>query len=130
LLQVLPTLALALDGYDIEIVEAHHRHKLDAPSGTALALAEAVGGVEANHVHGRYGVAKRTAGEIGIHAIRGGGNTGEHAVLIMSEGEEIRIEHRTHSRRTFADGALRAAHFIVDQPPSLYGMADMFSPKR
>jgi 4-hydroxy-tetrahydrodipicolinate reductase len=107
-----------LDGYDIEIVEAHHRHKSDAPSGTAISLAEAVGGAADNVVFGRHGVAPRQDREIGIHAIRGGGNAGEHTVLIMNDGEEIRICHRAYSRQTFSLGALRAARFLVNQQPA------------
>lgn len=130
ILAFLPDLAARLDGYDAEIVEMHHRRKVDAPSGTALALAEAVAqgrDIEpaSNVVHGRSGHAPRTLGEIGIHAVRGGGNAGEHTVIFASDGEEIRIQHRALSRRTFADGALQAARFIVDQPPGFYGMADL-----
>jgi 4-hydroxy-tetrahydrodipicolinate reductase len=125
MLQFLPPLVRALDGYDIEIVETHHRRKTDAPSGTALALAEAIGGSNANVSFGREGVAPRRPGEIGVHAVRGGGNTGEHAVLIMDDGEEIRICHRSLSRRTFALGAIRAARFVVTQPPGFYGMAEL-----
>jgi 4-hydroxy-tetrahydrodipicolinate reductase len=125
LLRFLPELVQSLDGYDIEIVEAHHRHKSDAPSGTALALAEAIGGASTNLVYGRDGVAPRKAGEIGIHAVRGGGNTGEHTVLIMDDGEEIRVSHRSFSRRAFAIGALKAAGFLVCQPSGFYEMADL-----
>lgn len=126
LLQVLPSLARALDGYDVEIVEAHHRHKIDAPSGTALALAEAItSGTNASIVHGREGDAPRQRGEIGMHSIRGGGNTGEHTILFMNDGEEIRIGHRALSRSAFALGALRAARFVVGRDPGFYGMTDL-----
>jgi 4-hydroxy-tetrahydrodipicolinate reductase len=125
----LPPLVRALEGYDVEIVETHHRQKADAPSGTALALAEAIASaldtdLGSRAVHGRRGIAPRQAGEIGIHAVRAGGNAGEHTVLLASEGEEIRISHRALSRRTFALGALRAAEFVVSQQPGLYSMAD------
>ncbi|HVL23266.1 MAG TPA: 4-hydroxy-tetrahydrodipicolinate reductase [Thermomicrobiales bacterium] len=122
--QMLPRIAAALADYDIELVEAHHRHKVDAPSGTALALAEAIlRGLEGEvHplVYGREGHAPRQPGEIGIHAIRGGGNPGEHQVIFASDDEEIRISHRAFHRRVFASGALRAARRLVTLPPGWY----------
>lgn len=129
-LAILPALVRALDGYDVEIVEAHHRHKRDAPSGTALALAEAIASVEARPlgeraVHGRQGDAPRTPGEIGIHAVRAGGNAGEHTVLFADDGEQIVVAHRAYGRRTFALGAVRAAKFTAEQPAGLYAMADL-----
>jgi 4-hydroxy-tetrahydrodipicolinate reductase len=132
LFQVLPGLARALAGYDAEIVETHHRHKSDAPSGTALALAEAIAGATGaalpnDAVFGRRGHAPRTPGELGLHAVRAGGNPGEHVVLFADEGEEIRIGHRAFSRRTYARGAVRAARFVADQPPGRYGMADLLA---
>jgi 4-hydroxy-tetrahydrodipicolinate reductase len=130
LLAALPELVKALDGYDIEIVEAHHRHKADAPSGTALAIAEVIAAaielpLERHAVYGRYGVAARQPGDIGIHAVRGGGNSGEHTVVIADEGEEIRVSHRAYSRQTFALGALRAAHFLASQSAGFYTMVDL-----
>jgi 4-hydroxy-tetrahydrodipicolinate reductase len=126
LLQLLPSLAQALDGYDIEVIEAHHRHKIDAPSGTAIAVAEAItSGTNASIVHGREGVAPRQRGEIGMHSIRGGGNTGEHTILFMNDGEEIRIGHRAFSRSAFAVGALSAARFVVGRDPGFYDMTDL-----
>jgi 4-hydroxy-tetrahydrodipicolinate reductase len=124
-LAVLPALVRALDGYDVEIVEAHHRHKVDAPSGTALALARAVAGVSGEDLdgrarYGRQGASRRDADEIGIHAIRAGGNPGEHTVILASEGEELRLSHRAFSRASYAAGALRAACLIVGQPPGWY----------
>jgi 4-hydroxy-tetrahydrodipicolinate reductase len=128
LLKILPSLSSMLNGYDIEIIETHHRHKNDAPSGTAQALAEAIyGDSDRQPVYGRHGWSPRASGEIGIHSVRGGGNPGEHTILFMNEGEEIRIGHRALSRRTFALGALRATRFIIDQPPGLYGMADLLA---
>jgi 4-hydroxy-tetrahydrodipicolinate reductase len=129
-LAVLPTLMRALHGYDIEIVEAHHRHKVDAPSGTALALARAVveargGNLEGRVRHGREGARRRDADEIGIHAIRSGGNPGEHTVIFASEGEELRLSHRAFSRASYAEGALRAARRIVGQPPGWYEPATL-----
>jgi 4-hydroxy-tetrahydrodipicolinate reductase len=130
LLELLPLLARALPGYDVEITEAHHRHKKDAPSGTALALGEAVAGalgtnLQAAANHGREGIEPREPGEIGFHAIRAGGNAGEHWVLFADEGEQIQVVHRAYSRRTFALGALRAAKWVAAKPPGFYTMADL-----
>jgi 4-hydroxy-tetrahydrodipicolinate reductase len=124
-LSVLPALVRALQGYDVEIVETHHRHKVDAPSGTAQVLARAVadasgGNVEGRVQYGREGARRRSADEIGIHAIRAGGNPGEHTVILASEGEELHISHRAFSRASYAEGALRAARLIVDQPAGWY----------
>lgn len=123
--RLLPEFARALDGYDIALIEAHHRHKVDAPSGTALMLAEAIlagmGDGERPFVHGREGHTPRQPGKIGIHAVRGGGNSGEHTVIFASDEEEIRISHRAFSRRAFAAGAIRAAKAIHGQPPGWYG---------
>jgi 4-hydroxy-tetrahydrodipicolinate reductase len=123
--RILPEVTRALAGFDIEVLEAHHRHKVDAPSGTALMLAEAIlAGLATNpssFVHGREGVAPRDAGEIGFHAIRGGGNPGEHTVLFASDQEEVRISHRAFSRQVFAAGAIRAARAIHDAAPGWYG---------
>lgn len=132
LLDLLPRLLAALPEADVEIVETHHRGKRDAPSGTAEALAEVVirarGEMDEQRiVHGREGIAPRQTGEIGIHSLRGGANSGEHTILLATDGEEIRIEHRALSRRTFAAGALRAAEWIVGQPAGLYSMADVLA---
>ena len=118
------------DGYDLEIVEAHHRNKVDAPSGTALLLANAAAeGRDVNlddvAVYGREGRAPRREGEIGIHALRGGAVVGEHSVVFYGSGEEIEVTHRALSRRTFADGALRAARFVATAGPGLYSMNDV-----
>lgn len=132
LLRFLPDLVRALDGYDVEIAEHHHRHKRDAPSGTALALGEAIAdalgrSLGADAVYGRQGIQPRSPGEIGIHALRAGGNAGEHVVLLADEGEQIQVIHRAYGRRTFALGALRAAKWLPSQPPRLYGMADLLA---
>jgi 4-hydroxy-tetrahydrodipicolinate reductase len=116
--------------YDIEIVEAHHRNKVDAPSGTALLLARAAAeGRKKDRdevaVYGREGRAPREEGEIGIHALRGGAVVGEHRVIFYSDGEEVEIAHRALSRRTFATGALRAARFVAGAEPGLYSMRDV-----
>lgn len=123
--RLLPEIARALAGYDIEVIETHHRHKQDAPSGTALALVDAIlAGLNGDAhalVSGREGHAPRQPGEIGIHAVRGGGNTGEHQMLFASDEEEIMIGHRAFSRAVFAAGAIRAATALVGQPPGWYG---------
>jgi 4-hydroxy-tetrahydrodipicolinate reductase len=116
--------------YDVEIVEAHHRNKVDAPSGTALLLARAAAegrkkDLDEVAVYGREGRAPREEGEIGIHALRGGAVVGEHRVVFYSDGEEVEIAHRALSRRTFAAGALRAAKFVAGAKPGLYSMRDV-----
>lgn len=119
------------EAYDVEIVEAHHRHKRDAPSGTALHLAEAVArvqGVDLGDVarYGREGiVGARPRREIGISAVRGGDVVGEHTVLFLGDGERLELTHKASSRAAFARGAVRAARWIVNQPPGLYGMEDV-----
>ena len=117
--------ALLLPEADIEISERHHRHKVDAPSGTAMSLLAVFDEGVNRMVPGRSGHVPRKAGSIGAHALRGGGNAGEHEVIFMSDGEEVTLHHRALSRRTFADGALDAASWLVDQPPGFYGMADL-----
>lgn len=131
LLQLLPALARALGAdYDLEIVETHHRHKADAPSGTALAIAGVLAGAKehvlANHaVFGREGRAPRQPNEIGIHAVRAGGIPGEHRIILASEGETIEVLHRATSRQTYAAGALRAARWLAGRPAGLYAIGDV-----
>lgn len=130
ILAVLPALVNALAGYDLEIVETHHRYKADAPSGTALALGRAIANASGDALderarHGREGVRRRTAEEIGIHAVRAGGNPGEHTVILAGDGEEVRLTHRAFSRAGYAEGALRAARLIVGQPPGWYEPATL-----
>lgn len=126
-LRLLAEAARGLEGCDIEIVEAHHNKKKDAPSGTALKAAEAIAGALAEKpplVYGREGVAPRGR-EIGIHAVRGGDIVGDHTVLFACEGERIEIKHQAHSRSAFASGAVKAAGWIVAQKPGIYSMPDM-----
>jgi len=128
--EVVRELSAKLAGYDVEVVEAHHRNKKDAPSGTALLLAWAAAeGREQNldevAVYGREGVSPRKEGEIGIHALRGGAVVGEHRLIFYSEGEEVEVIHRALSRRTFADGALRAARFVAGAKAGLYSMREV-----
>lgn len=121
--------ARTLEGYDIEIVEKHHRMKADSPSGTALMLYEAARnekGSETEPVFGRYGRAeKRMGGEIGIHAVRGGTVTGEHEVGFYGNGEHLTLTHRAENRALFAQGALKAARYLLDKPAGLYSMRDV-----
>jgi 4-hydroxy-tetrahydrodipicolinate reductase len=126
------TAARALgEGYDVEIIEAHHRHKVDAPSGTALRFGEAVAralgrDLSSDAVHGRRGdVGERGARAIGFHAIRGGDIVGEHTVLFAGEGERVEITVRSGSRATYAAGALRAARFLQGKSSGLYDMQDV-----
>ncbi len=132
ILRLLRDMAQALgDEYDIEIVEAHHRRKVDAPSGTALRMAEVMAGALGRElaevgVFSRHGqVGPRTDREIGIQTIRGGDIVGEHTVIFAGVGERIEIVHRAHSRDNFARGALKAARWVVGQPPGLYDMQDV-----
>jgi 4-hydroxy-tetrahydrodipicolinate reductase len=116
------------DSADIEIIERHHHFKKDAPSGTALRLAEVVGqAIESNRlVHGRQGlVGERPRGEIGIHALRTGDNPGEHTVVFGLMGECLELTHRALNRDGFALGALDAAKFLAGKPARLYTMKDL-----
>jgi 4-hydroxy-tetrahydrodipicolinate reductase len=130
------TAAAALgDAYDVEIVEAHHRHKVDAPSGTALKLGELVAGALGRDLgkvatHGRSGeTGERPARAIGFHAIRGGDIVGEHTVIFAGAGERVEIAVRSYSRQTYAAGALRAAQWLRGRAPGLYDMFDVLGLK-
>ncbi len=120
-------------GYDIEMIETHHRHKADAPSGTALALLNRLReatGPSGTHpvVYGRHGASSaRTPGEIGVHAVRRGDVVGRHEIHFSGNGETITICHEAHSREAFAMGALRAAEWVVSKPPGLYGMNNVLA---
>jgi 4-hydroxy-tetrahydrodipicolinate reductase len=122
-------------GYDLEIVEIHHRLKKDAPSGTAKSLAEILAEVRQQQLpkvarHGREGiVGERTAEEIGIHSVRGGDVVGDHTVIFATPGERMELTHKASSRETFAHGALRAALWVVRQKPGLYDMQDVLGLK-
>jgi 4-hydroxy-tetrahydrodipicolinate reductase len=121
--------------FDVEIVEAHHRHKVDAPSGTALRLGEIICSVSgrklsAAAVHGRQGEpGERPAGQIGFHAIRGGDIVGEHTVIFAGMGERVEVAVRSQSRMTYALGALRAAKFLRGKRAGLYDMKDVLGLK-
>ena len=122
--------ALASD-YDIEVIEAHHRHKVDAPSGTALAMGEVLARATGRKlddcaVWGRHGVTgERDPSAIGFSVIRGGDIVGDHTVLFAGTGERIEITHKSSSRATYALGSLRAARFVAGRAPGLYGMNDV-----
>lgn len=130
--KLLATMAKALgDEYDVEITEIHHRFKKDAPSGTALRMAEVVAGalgrdLDQVAVYGRQGLpGERTKPEIGILSLRSGDVVGEHTVSFGTLGERLELVHKAHNRDTYARGALRAARFIAGRPPGLYSMADV-----
>jgi 4-hydroxy-tetrahydrodipicolinate reductase len=123
------------DGYDVEIVEAHHRLKKDAPSGTAIKLGQVIAHAlnrefEKVGVYARHGIiGARTEKEIGIQTVRAGDIVGEHTVLFAGLGERLEIIHRAHSRDNFARGAVRAALWVGSQPPGLYDMQDVLGLK-
>ena len=119
------------EGYDIEIIEAHHRHKVDAPSGTALRMGEVVAKALGRDlgqcaVYGREGVTgERQASTIGFATVRGGDIVGDHTVMFAGTGERVEITHRSSSRATYAEGALRAARFLAGRKNGLYDMQDV-----
>ena len=119
------------DAYDVEIIEAHHRHKVDAPSGTALRLGEVVAGALGRDLkdcamHGRAGLTgERDTKTIGFHAVRGGDIVGDHTVMFAGAGERLEITVRSQSRLTYATGALRACRFLKDKKVGLYDMQDV-----
>ncbi|MEO7151884.1 MAG: 4-hydroxy-tetrahydrodipicolinate reductase [Burkholderiaceae bacterium] len=128
-LRLLDQAARALDqGYDIEVIEAHHRHKVDAPSGTALEMGRVLAGalgrdLDQCAVYAREGVTgERDPSTIGFSSIRGGDIVGDHTVLFAGSGERIEITHRSSSRANYAQGSLRAARFLAQQPHGLFGM--------
>lgn len=119
------------EGYDIEIIEAHHRHKVDAPSGTALHMGEVVAKALGRNlsevaVYGREGnTGERAAATIGFATVRGGDIVGDHTVMFAGTGERIEISHKASSRATFAEGALRAARFLAKKQSGLFDMQDV-----
>ncbi len=121
--------------FDLEVVEMHHRLKKDAPSGTATTLVEILADARKLQLkqslrHGREGiVGERTASEIGMHSLRGGDVVGDHTVIFATNGERVELTHKASSRETFANGALRAAQWVVKQKPGLYDMQDVLGLK-
>ncbi len=117
--KIIEDLARILNDYDIEIIEAHHKNKVDAPSGTAVKTYEIIAealekNIDETCVYGRYGIiGARTSGEIGVHAVRGGDIVGDHTVLFVGEGERIEIVHRAHSRQVFVTGAIKSIRYVV-----------------
>ena len=136
MIQALELIAKALgDDYDVEVIEAHHNHKADSPSGTALRLAETVAralerDLDAVGVYGRHGiVGARPKKQIGIHAVRGGDIAGDHTVLFATEGEQLSVVHRAHSPEAFAKGAIRAARWVIDAPKGLHDVSEVLFQK-
>lgn len=118
-------------GFDIEVVEMHHRTKKDAPSGTAMTLAQILTAARRQQLektlrHGRQGITgERTSEEIGMHSLRGGDVVGDHTVVFAALGERLELTHKAASRDTFANGALRAAKWVMNQKPGIYDMQDV-----
>jgi 4-hydroxy-tetrahydrodipicolinate reductase len=118
-------------GFDIEVIEMHHRMKKDAPSGTAATLAQILAEARQQQLqqvlrHGRSGITgERTTEEIGMHSLRGGDVVGDHTVIFAGKGERLELTHKASSRETFAHGALRAAEWVTKQKPRLYDMLDV-----
>ena len=117
--------------FDIEIIEKHHNQKIDAPSGTALMIADAISGVmeeEPQYVYDRHAYrAKRKQNEIGIHAVRGGTIVGEHSVIFAGNDEVLTLTHQAQSKSLFATGAVSAAKFVCGKEPGMYNMSDMLA---
>ncbi len=132
LLDLVAKTAKALYDFDIEIIEKHHNQKVDAPSGTALMLADSVKNAlpEKYYTYGRQGqVGKRDKNEIGIHAVRGGNIVGEHQVVFAGENEVVTISHQAFDRKVFANGAVSAAIYIADKPAGMYDMLNVINGK-
>ncbi len=127
--KIVAEVAKALKGTDIEIVETHHNRKIDAPSGTAITLADSINNVlggNMEYVYNRHDIhEKRKPNEIGFSSIRGGNIVGEHSVQFYGAHETFEIKHTSYSRDVFAEGALKACEFIFDKAPGLYNMDDM-----
>lgn len=130
LLEAVAVAVETMRGYDIEVLETHHNHKRDAPSGTANTILERIDAVrgETERVHGRVGEQPRDPGEIGVHARRAGDVRGEHEVLLAANHEVLTLTHRAESRAVFAAGALDAAVWVAGQPPGWYGFDDVLEP--
>ncbi len=127
LVELAKTTAKTFPDADIEIIEKHHNRKLDAPSGTALLLANAIREVreKARFVFGRSGQAKRESDEIGVHAIRMGNIIGEHEVIVGTDTQTVTLKHEAHSRALFAEGSIAAAEFVIGKPAGMYDMKSM-----
>jgi 4-hydroxy-tetrahydrodipicolinate reductase len=132
LIDLVKKAAAALYGFDVEIIEKHHNNKVDAPSGTALMLADAVKDVDndKHYIYGREGICgKRDKKEIGIHAVRGGNIVGEHDVIFAGNFETVTLSHQATDRSVFAEGAVKAVIYIADKKSGLYNMNDVINGK-
>ena len=129
LCELAKTAVKSFPGADIEIIEKHHNRKLDAPSGTAILLADEIKSVreQTRYVYGRSGHAKRTPDEIGIHAVRMGNVVGDHEIIIATDSQTITLKHEAHSRALFAEGAVTAAKFLAGKPAGMYNMKSMLA---
>ncbi|OEC85115.1 MULTISPECIES: 4-hydroxy-tetrahydrodipicolinate reductase [Methanobacterium] len=133
--KIIKDLARILENFDIEIIEAHHKHKADAPSGTAVKAYEIIADALGKNkdeicVYGRHGmVSKRGEGEIGVHAVRSGDIVGDHTVLFAGEGERIEIIHRAHSRQAFVSGVIKAVRYVVGASKEISDMGDVLGIK-
>lgn len=129
LVETAKTVAAAMPDADIEIIEKHHNRKLDAPSGTAKMIVDALCDIraEAYPVYGRSGQSKRTPEEIGVHSLRMGNVVGEHEVIVSTASQTLTLKHEAHSRSLFAEGALAAAAFLCGKRAGIYTMGDMVS---
>jgi len=126
LFKLVDEVAGVLSNYDVEIIEAHHNQKKDAPSGTALKLAEIIADkLNLTKIYGRQGITGPRKKEIGIHSVRAGDIVGEHTVVFAGPGERIELIHRAHSRDTLAAGAVLAAKWLIGKKPGLYSMRDV-----
>lgn len=126
--EIVAKVSQVLNSFDIEIVEAHHNKKIDSPSGTAKTLYNTINKALENKmtmINGREGIHKREKTEIGMHSIRGGTVVGEHSVIFFGDDESIEIKHRAMSKKIFANGAIKASHFILNKEPNLYQMNDI-----
>ncbi len=128
--EILAKLAPQLRNFDIEIIETHHNRKVDSPSGTAKSLYNIINDAldnEMSFVNGRSGLHVRDKKEIGIHSLRGGSVIGDHSVIFYGDDEIVEIRHSSTSRRIFANGAIKAAKFLLGKKPGLYRMKDVLS---
>ena len=132
MISIVSKIAKELANSDIEIVETHHNKKVDSPSGTALMIADSINSALDNSMHYEFDrhskKSPRDKKEIGIHSLRGGTEVGKHSVFFFGENESLEISHTTTSRAVFANGALKAAEFIIGKPNGLYNMNDLSNP--
>ncbi|MGL5232530.1 MAG: 4-hydroxy-tetrahydrodipicolinate reductase [Fusobacteriaceae bacterium] len=126
--EIMGKIVPVLNEWDIELIEKHHNKKIDSPSGTAKTLLEKINQAlteEKSYKYGRSGIEKRDKNEIGVHSLRGGTIVGEHSVIFAGEDEVIEIKHEAHSKRIFANGALKGAMWLASKGPGIYQMRDV-----